>query len=442
MSDGHNTLSIAIIGSGPAGYYAAEGLTKASTDDRPIEVDVIDQLPTPFGLIRAGVAPDHQAIKNVAKRYEQTALQDNVHFIGNVSIGRDIQMDELLTLYDAVILAIGAGADRRLDIPGHDLPGVVGSAEFVGWYNSHPDHASLAPSLNIDSIVIIGNGNVAVDVCRVLSKTKEEMASSDLARHAADAIHPTPINKVWMFGRRGPMDAKFTPKELSELGELSQCNPITLAEQLPDTIPDDIPPKEQGPKKKILTMLQDYSKREPCKTQCLNIRFYAAPVAILGTDRVEGIRMEETMVDNGRTKGTGHFFDIACQMVIPCIGYRTVPIEGVPFDKERGRFRNENGKVKDGLYVTGWARRGPTGTIGTNRPDALEVVEKLLTEVSPSNKAGRRGLEALFKERGVNFVTFRDWQKINQAELSAAQETAPRHKFAHLDELLAAARTV
>lgn len=432
----NQTLSFAIIGSGPAGYYAAEALSKATSDDRPVEVDVIDQLPTPFGLIRAGVAPDHQSIKNVAKRYEKTAMQDNVRFLGNVSIGKDVQIDELMEIYDAVILAIGASASRKLNIDGADKPGVIGSAEFVGWYNSHPHHADLKPKLNIDSAVIIGNGNVAVDVCRILAKTAEEMVDTDLARYAGEIIHATPIKTIWMLGRRGPMEAKFTPKELSELGELNQCVTITKPEQLPDDIPADTPPKEQGVKKKILGHLKDFSRPCPRKTQTLNIEFYASPVEILGTDTVEGIRLERTRVENGRTIGTGHFFDIPCQLIIPCIGYRTIPIEGVPFDKDKGHFHNQEGHVRDNLYVTGWARRGPSGTIGTNRPDAQEVAARVLGETIPNAQNARQKMDELLKSRAVSFVSFRDWQKIDAAELAAAKDTAPREKFATIDTML------
>ncbi len=435
MSENH-TLSIAVIGSGPAGYYAAEALSKASSDERPVEVDVIDQLPTPFGLIRAGVAPDHQSIKNVAKRYEKTAMQDNVRFLGNVSIGKDVQIEELMTIYDAVILAIGASASRKLNIDGADKQGVIGSAEFVGWYNSHPHHAELKPKLNIDSAVIIGNGNVAVDVCRILAKTTEEMAETDLAHYAGKTIHATPIETIWMFGRRGPMEAKFTPKELSELGELKQCVTITKPEQLPDDIPADTLPKEQGVKKKILGHLKEFSTPRPAKIQTLNIEFYASPVSVIGNERVEGIRMERTRVEDGRTLGTGHFFDVPCQLIIPCIGYRTVPIEGVPFDTDAGHFRNTDGHVRDNLYVTGWARRGPSGTIGTNRPDAQEVAARVIEEIKPKANNARQKIDDLLQKRHISHVSFRDWQKIDAAELAAAKYTAPREKFATIDTML------
>ncbi len=428
------TLHVAIIGSGPAGYYTAEALAKRGN----VHVDIIDRLPTPFGLIRGGVAPDHQSIKQVYRRYEKTALSDNVRFAGHVEIGRDVSIAELRELYDAVVLATGAGEERPLGIPGENKAGVIGSAAFVGWYNSHPDFAELAPNLNIPSVAVIGNGNVAVDVVRVLAKTEQEMAASDLAAYAAETIHPAPIRDIHMFGRRGPMEASFTPKELGELGEMTRCVALVDADQIPETVDTEgLEPKEANVRVKNLEHLKAFIPNQPeDKPVRLHITFYARPVEVLGDAKVEALRMEKTRVEAGQCVGTGEIYDIPCGLVVPCIGYRTAPIKGVPFDEWSGRFLNEDGLIASGLYAVGWARRGPTGTIGTNRPDGIGIAEKILTEMPPSGKRGREGLDELLVERSVKIATFQDWKKIEAAEMAAAKGAAPRSKFADIDEMM------
>lgn len=434
-------LRVAIIGSGPAGFYTAEALAKGSDDNGGVEVDILDRLPTPYGLIRGGVAPDHQSIKGVFRRYEKTALQDNVRFIGNIEVGRDVSLAELRELYDAVVIATGAPFDRALGIPGEDKRGVVGSAAFVGWYNSHPDFAGLDPDLNVSSVVVIGNGNVAVDVCRILVKTRAEMAESDIAPYAEEAIEKAPLGDVWMLGRRGPVEAKFTTKELGELGELERCVALACPEQLPEEV-GDMPDKEAGAKRKNLAHLQGFAAcKEGDKPLSLHIKFYAKPVEILGGERVEGIRVERTRVENGRAVGTGETFDIPCQLVIPCIGYRSAPLEGAPFDESGGRFPNDDGLIEPGLYAVGWARRGPTGTIGTNRPDGIEIAEKILANQSPDGKPGGAGLDALIAERGLEVVDFSAWQAIEAAEEAAARDPAPRVKFSDIDDMMDVVRS-
>lgn len=426
------TLHVAIIGSGPAGYYTAEALTKDRDD---VQVDIIDRLPTPYGLIRGGVAPDHQSIKGVYKRYEKTNLQDTVRFVGNIEIGDALSVAELGQLYDAVVLATGAGRDRPLGIPGADKKGVIGSAAFVGWYNAHPDFAGLDPDLDVEAVAVIGNGNVAIDVARVLAKTPDEMAVSDLARYAAERIQSSPIRDIHMFGRRGPVQANFTPKELGELGELKECVALVEGAQLPDAAGDaELPPV----KRKNLGHLRQFAERDRgARKLGLYLTFYARPVEVLGGERVEGLRLERTTVDEaGLCHGTNETFDIACGLVIPCIGYRTQAIPGVAFDNDRGRFINDDGLIAPGLYCTGWARRGPTGTIGTNRSDGIEIAEAVLANAAPGGKPGRQGLDRLMKERDLWPVTFRDWQKIEAAEQAAAQGDAPRRKFSSIDEML------
>ncbi|WP_210432072.1 FAD-dependent oxidoreductase [Iodidimonas gelatinilytica] len=424
-------LQVAIIGSGPAGYYTAEALAESI---HAVSVDVIDRLPTPFGLIRTGVAPDHQSIKNVTKRYDQTASRDDVRFVGNLSIGRDVSVAELLDLYDAVVLATGALQDRKLGISGEDLAGVRGSADIVGWYNTHPDYVALTPELNTPSVVIIGNGNVAIDVARVLAKTEAEMAGSDISPKAKDAISRMPLRTIRIFGRRGPMDASFTPKELGEMGRLERAVPLVDKADLPSMDGDaDLEPKQR----KVLAALRgfgDHSAQE--KPVQVHFGFYARPVEILGHDRVDGVLMERTRVENGACIGTGEMFTVPCGLLISCIGYRSSAIEGVPFDERLGRFVNNDGFISDRLYAVGWARRGPTGTIGTNKPDGAEIAKRILNDVQPMDKPGRKGLDALIAKRQIRAVTFRDWQKIDAAERQAAEGENPRLKFARLDDML------
>lgn len=430
----HSTLWVAVIGAGPAGYYTAEALTKGEQD---VKVDIIDRLPTPFGLIRAGVAPDHQSIKNVARRYETTNMRDDVRFVGNISLGRDITLGELRNIYDVVVLATGAAKDRELGIDGEQLPGVHGSGAFVGWYNSHPDFKDLNPNLSVASVTVIGNGNVAVDVARILAKTAKEMANSDLAAHAADTIHGSPIRDIHIIGRRGPLEAAFTPKELGELNALENCVALVDAKELPT---EDIDQDLTGAAKKNMPLLRQMALNTPeQKPVRLHIRFFRRPMAIIGDDRVCGIRLEETKVTDGACTGTGKSEVLPAGMVVPCIGYRTSPIEDVPFDESRGIYKSEDGRIEEGLYCVGWCRRGPTGTIGTNKPDGVGVGAKILSEVIPSGKEGRAALDKIVEERALNIVTFQDWKKIEAAEIGAADGDAPRAKFADIDEMVAIA---
>jgi len=432
-------LHVAIIGAGPSGYYAAEALTKAN---ETAHIDIIDRLPTPYGLIRGGVAPDHQSIKGVVKRYEKASLHDNVRFVGNIEIGKDIRLQELLEIYDAVIIATGAPLDRPLGIPGDDKAGVIGSARFVGWYNSHPDFTDLDPDLEIEDVVVVGNGNVAVDVARVLAKTSGEMITSDLAPHASERIHPSPIKNIYMLGRRGPIEGKFTPKELGELGELERCVALAKIDQIPQEV-EGIDDKEANVKRKNLAHLQSFTQNTAGeKAINLHVEFYAKPVEILGQDHVTGIKLERTKVEDGQCIGTAEFFELPCQMVVACIGYKSEPIEGAAFNEGWSCFDNDEGRISDRLYVVGWAKRGPSGTIGTNRPDAIAVVDKLLAETQPANREGGSALDRIIKDRHINAVSFDDWKQIEAAEEARAAELhadTPRVKFANVKDMLEAA---
>ena len=427
---------VAIIGSGPAGYYTAEACQKQFGD--AVRVDIIDRLPVPYGLIRTGVAPDHQSIKGVSRRYEATALSDNVRFVGNVTVGADVTIPELLDMYDAVVMATGAPADRPLGIPGDDLPGVVGSAAFVGWYNGHPDFAGLAPVLNGPGAVVVGAGNVALDVARILAKTGDEFAGSDIVGHALDHLGTAAHETITILARRGPHQIAMTPKELGELGHLTRAAPRVAAVDLPPVADDAA--LDPGLRKSVTHLRNFATVDAAAKPITIDFDFYAMPVRIEGDGKVERVIVERTAIDaDGGAHGTGETYAIPAALVVSCIGYRTPPIEGVPYDAKLGRFANVEGRIGPGLYAVGWARRGPTGTIGTNRPDGFLMAEHIAGDtVDDSGKPGRAALDALLTDRGTDVVTFRDWQKIEAAENAAARDGAPREKFTSIEAMLAA----
>ena len=429
------SISVAIVGSGPAGLYTADALAESGAD---VRVDIIERLPSPFGLIRFGVAPDHQTTKKISKAFERTVLRDRVRYLGNVTVGRDVDLDELRGLYDAVVLAVGAADDRALGIPGGDKKGVIGSASFVGWGNSHPDFADLAPNLDTKAVVVIGNGNVALDVARVLVKTPAELASSDLSQRAAAAIQASPVTDVYLVGRRGPVDAKFTNVELREMGELEACAPVVDPAQLPATVDGVEDERDRRLKEKNLASLRDFAGHSSeGKRKRVHFVFFASPVEVLGDDRVRAIRFEKTRVENGAAVGTGEFFEIDCGLVIAAIGYLSRPVDGAPFDARNGIVPNEDGRVAPGLYAVGWIKRGPVGVISTNKGDGKTAAAQIVGDIGEGTKPGGAGLDRLLAERRVRVVSYGDWQKIEAAELKAATPPAPRRKFPTVAEMLA-----
>jgi ferredoxin--NADP+ reductase len=431
------TLNIAIIGAGPAGYYTAEAALKAWGG--AARIDIIDRLPTPYGLIRAGVAPDHQSIKAVAKRYEATNLGAGVRFLGNVTVGQHVSIAELLEIYDAVVLSVGAPHDKPIGIPGDDLPGVLGSAAFVGWYNGHPDYADLKVPLSHHGAAIIGNGNVAIDCARVLAKTCEELETSDIAQHAVDALRQSAVRDIHIVGRRGPHQASFTTKEAGELGHLERAHPVVR--------PGDFPPLEadadlEPGHRKMVTHLRGFAGLERGdKPVTINFEFFRRPVAVEGDGKAERLIVETTKLEDGKAVGTGELHAIPCGLVIACIGYRTASIDGVPYDDGLGRFPgDEQGRITKGLYASGWARRGPSGTIGTNRPDGFSVVEAIAADMPQGRGGDAQGaIDALLASRGVTPTSFAQWQTIDAAEIARARPGAPREKFVTIAEMLAAA---
>jgi len=431
--------AIAVIGSGPSGLYAVDGLLRKMPS---VRIDVIDRLPTPYGLVRGGVAPDHQGTKAIVRQFARTMGKDGVRFLGNVEVGRDVSYDELEDLYDAVVIAMGAYEDRRLGIPGEDLPGVYGSWQFVGWYNGHPDFADMAPDFSRPGAVVIGNGNVALDVCRVLAKTPDEMALSDIAPAALAAIQAGASGDITVAGRRGPVEAAFTPAELGEFGHLSNAGPKVDAAALPDSV-GEVAGKDKPFKEKNLELLHGFAAPEDGdKPRTIDMLFCVSPVEILGTDRVEGVRFERTRLDGGRAVGTGEFFAVEAGLVVTAIGYKTAALPGIPMDG--GIVANSDGRVEDGVYAVGWSKRGPSGTIPTNRADSLAVVELMLEDlggidVDAGPAPACDALNGLLAQRGVRVVDFEDWQKIDAAETDAATEPCPRVKFTNFADLLAAA---
>jgi NADPH-dependent glutamate synthase beta subunit-like oxidoreductase len=413
---------IAIVGSGPSGLFCADALLRQRPD---LKIDVFDRLPTPFGLVRFGVAPDHQGTKAVTRQFDRLFAGGNLRFLGHVQVGRDLPLADLRRHYDAVVLALGAHADRPLGIPGEDLPGRYGSMAFVGWYNGHPDFRDLEPLLDRPGIGVIGMGNVAIDILRVLGKTRPEMASSDLTAHAAEKIAAAPLTDLYMLGRRGPIEASFTSTELAELGRLERVRPVVKKSDLPDAIPAGLDPNEARVKEKNLSILHEFSDRTDDKPISLHFLFNAVPEAIAGNSRVEGLKIK-----SGPTLDVG--------TVISAIGYRTAADGDLPQSDEKGVIANTDGRIEPGLYVVGWAKRGPSGTIPTNRAEAKSVADLLLADytddASPA-KEGSAALDAWLTGRGINVMDWQCWKRIEAAEIAAALPGSPRAKLAAWDDL-------
>ena len=445
-------LRVAIVGSGPSGFYAAQALIKAGIE---VQIDIFDRLPCPYGLVRLGVAPDHQKIKNVIGVFERIAAKPNCRFLGNVTVGRDVTIQELRRHYDALIFANGAESDRRLNIPGEDLAGSHTATEFVAWYNGHPDYRDREFDLSKETAVVIGQGNVAVDVCRILAKTVDELKYTDIAQHALDALAESRVKDIYMVGRRGPVQAKFTQLEIKEMGQLEDCDPIVQAEDLqfdPVSQAEYDDPNNKSAQRIIPILTELASRKGAEKARRLHILFKKSPVEIRGGERVQSIVLENNELVGEpfavKARGTGATEELACGLLFRSVGYRGVPMPGVPFDDERGIVPNEEGRVMDGggavrgLYAAGWIKRGPSGVIGTNKPDSQETVSALLEDLpnlEPCQTPETDQILDLLAERGVRVVSFEDWKKIDQVEIQRGQEKGkPREKFPSTGEMLAA----
>jgi ferredoxin--NADP+ reductase len=439
-------LRVAVVGSGPAGFYAADALLKS--DDPHVEVDVIDRLPTPWGLVRLGVAPDHENIKAVSRAFEKTAAKPGFRFFGNVEVGSTVSHDDLLTLYDAVVYTVGAQTDRRLGIPGEDLPGSWAATEFVAWYNGHPDFQDREFDLSHERVVVIGNGNVAIDCARMLALTADELAPTDTTHEATDAINAAGVSEILMLGRRGPVQASFTPPELKELGELEGADVIVDPADLRlDEASERELEADRERARRNFDLLEEFAARPPAgKPRRIVLRFLASPLAILGEDKVEAVEVvrNELVEEGGRivARPTGETEIVPAGLVLRSVGYQGVALPGVPFDERRGTIPNDRGRVEgaERTYVAGWIKRGPSGVIGTNKKDATETVELLLEDARAgalARPASAQTLEALLDERGANYVSYDGWQAIDAAERGAGEPLGrPRVKLHTWEKLL------
>jgi ferredoxin--NADP+ reductase len=452
-------LRVAVVGSGPAGFYAAGHLLDS---DLPVEVDVIERLPTPWGLVRLGVAPDHPKIKAVSRAFERIAAQPGFRFLGNVAVGRDLTHEDLLRLYDAVVYAVGAQTDRRMGIPGEDLPGSWAATEFVAWYNGHPDYQHLEFDLSGERAVVVGAGNVALDVVRMLALSPEEIRPTDTTDEAIEAILGSGLKEILLLARRGPAQAAFTTPELKELGELADADVVVDPRELElDPVSEAALERDTNARRNV-EVLREYATREPAgRKRTIRLRFAVSPVAILGDERVEGVeivRNDLVADESGRIRPvpTGEHETIPCGIVFRSVGYLGVALPGVPFDEERATVPNRGGRVVDaggehvpGVYCAGWIKRGPSGVIGTNKKDATETVDLLLEDARAGLLA--RGdpdataatVDALLDARGVEYVTYAGWEAIDAEErMRGEPQGRPRVKLCSWDELVATARAV
>jgi ferredoxin--NADP+ reductase len=452
-------LRVAVVGSGPAGFYAAGHLLDS---ELPVEVDMIERLPTPWGLVRLGVAPDHPKIKAVSRAFERIAAHPGFRFIGNVTVGSDLTPDDLLRLYDAVIYAVGAQTDRRLEIPGEDLPGSWAATEFVAWYNGHPDYQELSFDLSGERAVVVGAGNVALDVARMLALSPEEIRPTDATDAAIEAILGAGLKEIVVLARRGPAQAAFTTPELKELGELADADVIVDPADLELDASSEASLEHDTNARRNIEVLREFAAREPAgKKRAIRLRFLVSPAAILGEERVEAVevvRNELVADENGRIRAvpTEERETIPCDVVFRSVGYLALPLPGVPFDEERATMPHRGGRIVDpagepvpGLYCAGWIKRGPTGVIGTNKKDASETIELLLEDARAGRlargepSATAESVEALLASRGVEHVTYAGWEAIDAEERSRGEPHGrPRIKLATWDELRAAAKSI
>jgi len=444
-------LRVAVVGSGPSGFYTTEALIKSG---HPVRVDLFERLPAPYGLVRYGVAPDHPKLKQAIQVYEKIAQSPEFTFVGNVTVGRDLGIDELRQAYHAVVLTCGAETDRSLGIAGEDLSGSHTATEFVGWYNGHPDYRERIFDLNHEVAVVIGQGNVAADVARVLAKTVDELRATDIAAHALEVLAESAIREIHVIGRRGPAQAKFTPKELREFGDLADCQVRVNADELElnPASEVEVADKSNANARKNMDLFRKFVDAPSAgKDRQCYFRFLRSPVALSGGRRLQAVELETNCLSGEpfaqSAQGTGVTETLGCGILFRSIGYRGAPLAGVPFDERRGVFSNRGGRIHDaqgavaGLYTAGWIKRGPTGIIGTNRADSVATVDALLQDLdalrSGGAKPGIDGLYAVLADRGARVVSFPEWQKIDAAEIArGAPHGKPREKFTRVDEML------
>ena len=463
MSDPGNQacpLRVAIVGAGPSAFYTAEHLLKQWRDQ--VSIDLFDRLPTPYGLVRGGVAPDHQKIKSVTRVYDRIAARPNVRFFGNVELGSHLTIDDLRNCYHQIVLSTGAQTDRNLGIPGEDLRGSHAATEFVAWYNGHPDYRDRKFDLSGRGAAVIGIGNVAVDVARILSRRPEELAKTDIADYALEALRQSQIRELWLLGRRGPAQAAFTNPEIKELGELPDVDTVVLPEEVElDPLSREFL-KHSGDSsiEKKIDILRSYSTRKAeGRPRRLTVRFLISPVEVRGDERgnVKSLRLvrnELYATDSGtlRPRSTDNFEELPVDLVFRSVGYRGVPVPGVPFDEKRGVIPNDKGRVLEssggspvrGVYASGWIKRGPSGVIGTNKPDALETVKCMVEDfasgaVLAPQYTGIVQAEELVRRKQPRYVSFEDWRRLDDIEITRGVELGrPRLKLTRVEDMLSA----
>ncbi len=447
-------LRVAIVGAGPAGFYAAEALLKQK--ELACRIDFINRLPTPYGLVREGVAPDHQSIKAVTRVYDKLAAGEQLRYFGNACFGSDLLHEDLKRLYDAIIYAVGAQSDRKMGIPGEDLPGSLPATIFVGWYNGHPDYCDLSFDLAHERVLVVGNGNVAMDVTRILVTDPDELATTDIADHALEALRASKVREVVMLGRRGPAQAAFTTPELKEFGELAGVDVIVDPADVALDSTSEASLADDKTAARNVALLRAYAERAPTGApRRIVMRFLVSPVEILEADgRIAAVRLERNVLAQGpdgglRAQGTGAFEELACGMLLRSVGYRGVSLPGVPFNTASGTIPNVAGRVTEhgsgktvlGEYVVGWAKRGPSGVIGTNKPDSVATVAALVADIAEGLLPGATGdgdVAALLRERGVDYVSYADWKILDAHEAAhGVAQGRPRVKETRVAAMMA-----
>lgn len=455
-------LRVAIIGSGPSAFYAADYLLKQP--NLVVQIDMFDRLPTPFGLVRGGVAPDHPKIKTVTKVYERTAQNPGFRFYGNVEYGKALSHDDLTSHYHQIIYAYGAQSDRKMGIPGEDLPGSFPATEFVGWYNGHPDYRDLSFDLSHPNVAVVGNGNVAMDVARILASSYDELAKTDIADYALEALKESQVTDIYMLGRRGPAQAAFTNPELKEFGELEEADVVVRPEDIElDPLSNQfvLSGEDRNAERNVQTLLRYVAEGSHGKPKRIHMRFLVSPTQIEGTDHVEAVEVvhnELYQADDGslRPRPTNQTETLPIGLIFRSIGYKGLPVPGIPFDTRAGVIPNAQGRLIDpaktqtvvGEYAVGWIKRGPSGIIGTNKPDAQETAALMVADaadgqtLTPSSPAPE-SVEALLNERHIEYVTFADWLKLDALEQQrGAAQNRPRIKFTRIDAMLQALREI
>ena len=411
-------IKIAIIGSGPAAFYTAQSLLK---EDIEYEIDIIEKLFSPYGLVRYGVSPDHQSTKNVSRVFERILSNTNVEFFGGIEINNSPSIKDILALYDAVVIATGMAKDRYLNINNKNISGFFGATQFVNWYNGHPEYKNLSPDLSGDTAIIIGNGNVAIDCARLLVSSTQELEGTDITNYAKVALLNSGIKKVYIIGRRGPLDAKFTTVEIREMSELLDCDQVLskgTLQSMSKTILED----EIDKQFRILASFPEAKQRNSKKTKTVEFKFYLSPINILGTDRITDVEFRDNLNKNNKT------ITIKANLIISAIGYEGEEIEGVPTDSTGKIINNEN-IVKDRLYTVGWASRGPTGVIGTNKQGGAKVAKLITNNIKSRNSPGRNGLKLLLSKLNKRYISKEQWFLINEEEINRASNSSPRLKF-------------